>query len=314
MAKTLVARGSHCLAVCALSPHPDNNYLAYPMRKQEQPIHPGFPTHVPPGSQKTSETMGGDVMLFDTNEMQEIKVIPAHQAPLSCIAMNNEGTLLATASEKGTIIRVFAIPSAQKLYQFRRGSMPSRIQCMSFNATSTLLCVSSSSDTIHIFKLAPQTAAKEDGSGSPLDQEPNSPTEQSHQGRLGSSSPTASTDQDASMNLDVSNNGLPSAPRPKIPGFMSLMRRTSQNVSTSLVSRAAGYLPTTVTEIWEPARDFAWVKLPKSRSGQTVKSVVAMAGSAPQIMVATSEGDFLVYNIDLERGAEGTLVRQYSYV
>lgn len=244
-------------------------------------------------------------MLFDANEMQEIKVIPAHQAPLSCIAMNAEGTLLATASEKGTVIRVFALPSAQKLYQFRRGSMPARIHCMSFNATSTLLCVSSATETVHIFRLSPQAALPDpDGITSPR-----STSLYNRDNR--SASPGGDSDPSSSANtLDASNADARLALRN--PGFMSMVRRTSQNVSTSLVSRAAGYLPSAVTEIWEPARDFAWVKIPKARNGNPVKSVVAMASGAPEVMVATSEGDFLVYNIDLEKGGEGTLVRQHS--
>lgn len=90
------------------------------------------------------------------------------------------------------------------------------------------------------------------------------------------------------------------------------MRRTSQNVSTSLVSRAAGYLPSSVTEMWEPQRDFAWVRVPRGSGGQPVKSVVAMGNQAPTVMIATSEGGFLVYSIDLERGGEGTLTRRFE--
>ena len=64
---------------------------------------------------------------------------------------------MATSSEKGTVIRIFSIPDGKKLFQFRRGSMPARIYSMSFNAASTLLCVSSATETVHIFKLsAPQ--------------------------------------------------------------------------------------------------------------------------------------------------------------
>jgi autophagy-related protein 18 len=37
-----------------------------------------------------------------------------------------------------------------------------------------------------------------------------------------------------------------------------------------------------------------------------------MGEAAPEVMVATSEGDFLIYNIDLENGGEGRLVRQHS--
>lgn len=277
------------------------------MRKKEYLSQP-LPSHVPPCAGKSTEPIGGDVMLFDANEMQEIKVIPAHQAPLSCIAMNNEGTLLATASEKGTVIRVFALPSAQKLYQFRRGSMPSRIHCMSFNATSTLLCVSSATDTVHIFRLTPQAADPLDGQTEVGSEAPSSPTVS---GRDRSASPAFSSDAGDSTQLGLAAS---EAPRPRNPGLMSLVRRTSQNVSLGLVSRAAGYLPTAVTEIWEPSRDFAWVKIPRSKSGQPLKSVVAMASGSPQVMVATNEGDFLVYMVDLEKGGEGQLVRQYSLV
>lgn len=45
-----------------------------------------------------------------------------------------------------------------------------------------------------------------------------------------------------------------------------------------------------------------------------MKSVVAMASGSPQLLVATSEGDFLVYNVDLEKGGEGNLVGQHEYV
>lgn len=238
-------------------------------------------------------------MLFDANDMQEIKVIPAHQAPLSCIAMNKEGTLLATASEKGTIIRVFEIPSARKLYQFRRGSMPARIHCMTFNATSTLLCVSSATETIHIFKLSPSEDRFPSYDANGSSSGPPSPRDRSV-------SPSSSTGPSNAI-TDPSNDRAASA------GFMSMVRRTSQNVGGGLVARAAGFLPSAVTEIWEPTRDFAWVKTPKGKNGHPVKSVVAMAGGSPQVMVATSEGDFLVYNVDLEKGGEGTLVRQYSY-
>lgn len=298
---------SNPYAICALSPDSINNYIAYPMRRKEYTSQPA-PNHVPPSGPRVTEPMGGDVMLFDANDMQEVKVIPAHQAPLSCIAMNKEGTLLATASEKGTIIRVFAIPSAQKLYQFRRGSMPARIHCMSFNEKSTLLCVSSATETVHIFRLSPQTAAPSQA----LDYPNDGPTTPRRYARDRSESPTGSSDPSSSSNLEASPSADSSAKPLRSPGFMSMVRRTSQNVSTSLVSRAAGYLPSAVTEIWEPSRDFAWVKIPRGRNGNPVKSVVAMGENAPEVMVATSEGDFLIYNIDLEKGGEGTLVRQHS--
>lgn len=77
--------------------------------------------------------------MFDTLTLKAVNVVEAHRSPLSCISLNSEGTMLATASETGTIIRIFSVPRGQKLYQFRRGTYPSTIYSMSFNLSSTLL-------------------------------------------------------------------------------------------------------------------------------------------------------------------------------
>ncbi|CAE6458839.1 unnamed protein product [Rhizoctonia solani] len=62
------------------------------------------------------------------------------------------GTPLATASEKQTTVRVFSIPATERLYEFRR-VRGAAIHCITFNAVSTLLAVSSATDTEHIFKI-----------------------------------------------------------------------------------------------------------------------------------------------------------------
>ena len=77
--------------------------------------------------------------------------------------------------------------------------------------------------------------------------------------------------------------------------------------------------------MWEPARDFAWCKIPKAppsslqgpgggsgNSSVPLRSVVAMSSNSPQIMVVTNEGHFYVFGIDLEKGGEGTLVKVYE--
>ncbi|KAF2723888.1 WD40 repeat-like protein [Polychaeton citri CBS 116435] len=308
--------------ICAISPSSENNFLALPHFQKSAPsVHQGGqpPSHVPKSVAK--ESLSGDVLLYDLTKMEEVAVVSAHQAPLSCIALNNDGTLMATSSEKGTVIRIFSIPDGRKLYQFRRGSMPARIYSMSFNATSTLLCVSSATETIHIFKLsAPHSShgANDYGNSSSkgISSPPTSPRRASATFDFTSRSKSPSADpEDPSESGPTEASDSSSATRPPRPaGLMSLVRRTSQTVSGSLMSRAAGYLPTSVTEMWEPQRDFAWCRVPRGSSGMPVKSVVAMAGSVPQVMVATNEGDFYVYSIDLDKGGEGTLVRRYEYV
>jgi WD domain, G-beta repeat. len=247
------------------------------------------------------------VLIFDALKLEAINVIEAHRSPLSCITLNSEGTLLATASDKGTIIRVFSVPDGHKLYQFRRGSMPSRIYSMSFNTTSTLLCVSSATETIHIFKLSHQGPSSGPASDSNTSSRERSASQSSYGFPYDGEESTGDTDP-----TDIStrkHNGT----------FMGIIRRTSQNVGNTFAATVGGYLPKGVSEMWEPARDFAWIKLPKSGQGSggggssgPVRSVVAMSSNTPQVMVVTSEGNFYVFNIDLSKGGEGTLTKQYS--
>lgn len=44
--------------------------------------------------------VSGDVELFDALGPQTTNIVQAHKSAVSCISMNSEGTLLATASEK----------------------------------------------------------------------------------------------------------------------------------------------------------------------------------------------------------------------
>ena len=104
-----------------------------------------------------------------------------------------------------------------------------------------------------------------------------------------------------------------------------MIRRTSQNVGTTFAASVGAYLPQAVSEMWEPARDFAWLKIPKvapSAAGggggaggggtRQLRSVVAMSGSSPHVMVVTNEGRFYVFGIDLEKGGEGELLKVYE--
>uniref|UniRef100_A0A8C2SHF7 WD repeat domain phosphoinositide-interacting protein 1 n=1 Tax=Capra hircus TaxID=9925 RepID=A0A8C2SHF7_CAPHI len=80
--------------------------------------------------------------------------IAAHEGTLAAIAFNSSGSRLASASEKGTVIRVFSVPDGQKLYEFRRGMKRYvTISSLAFSMDSQFLCASSNTETVHIFKL-----------------------------------------------------------------------------------------------------------------------------------------------------------------
>ncbi|KAF2708799.1 WD repeat domain phosphoinositide-interacting protein 2 [Pleomassaria siparia CBS 279.74] len=293
-------------AICALSASSENNYLVYPLPTKAAPTTFQPPSHAPPKSDHIAPT-SGEVLIYDATKLEAVNVIEAHNSPLSCIALNNDGTLLATASEKGTIIRVFSIPDAQKLYQFRRGSIPARIYSMSFNSTSTLLCVSSATETVHIFRLGAPNASRSSSISGPV--RPSSSSRERSNSR-GSEELPESSEYDDSM----TDSTVPER-KPISPTFASMIRRTSQHVGKSFAATVGGYLPSAVAEIWEPSRDFAWVKIPRSpnsASAGPMRTVVALSNSGPQVMVVTNEGNLYVFNVDLEKGGEGALFKQYS--
>lgn len=321
--KSVLVRGEMRLtlsAICALSPSSENCYLVYPLPQKAIPSSFAPPSHSPPGPPGATHIppTSGDVLLFDALKLEAINVVEAHRSPLSCITVNNAGTLLATASDKGTIIRVFSIPSARKLYQFRRGSIPSRIYSMSFNATSSLLCVSSATDTVHVFKLGGPSSPRNDGGDNNA-----LSSVSSHSKRERSTSP--GSDSQLDLIHSTSHDGESTSPssRKHNGTLFGMIRRTSQNVGTSFAASVGAYLPTAVSEMWEPARDFAWLKIPKTSpsvqggalggfSTVPLRSVVAMSSNSPQVMVVTNEGHFYVYGIDLEKGGEGNLIKVYE--
>lgn len=81
-------------------------------------------------------------------------MIPAHDSPLAALSFNPSGTRIATASEKGTVIRVFSIVDSVKLYEFRRGVKRCvSISSLGFSTDSSFLCCSSNTETVHVFRL-----------------------------------------------------------------------------------------------------------------------------------------------------------------
>ena len=90
------------------------------------------------------------VELYD---LRKSHLIPAHESELAAIALNQSGTRLATASDKGTLIRVFDTHTGELLKELRRGMERALIGCICFNKSSELLACSSDKGTVHIFSL-----------------------------------------------------------------------------------------------------------------------------------------------------------------
>lgn len=71
-----------------------------------------------PGKQR------GHVQLTDLLDPSRtmLPIIPAHESTISALVLNCDGSFLATASEKGTLIRVYDTTNGELLQEFRRGT------------------------------------------------------------------------------------------------------------------------------------------------------------------------------------------------
>jgi WD40 repeat protein len=69
------------------------------------------------------------------------------------MCLNYVGTLLATASDKGTLIRIFSIDTGNPLQELRRGAEKADIYSISFDFQSKWLACSSDKSTIHVFSV-----------------------------------------------------------------------------------------------------------------------------------------------------------------
>ncbi|MCQ2821272.1 MAG: hypothetical protein MJ252_28770 [archaeon] len=94
----------------------------------------------------------GSVKIKDLDTQKEITV-QAHESMIAYMAMNPSGTILATCSEKGTLIRIFSTIDGKLLQELRRGSEKAEIYCLCFDPTERFLACSSDRKTIHIFTL-----------------------------------------------------------------------------------------------------------------------------------------------------------------
>lgn len=79
------------------------------------------------------------------------RIIRAHESEIVAVAIH--GTSLATASCKGTLIRVWHIETGVMEYEFRRGTNPTTICSLNFSADGRWLVACSRRGTAHIFDI-----------------------------------------------------------------------------------------------------------------------------------------------------------------
>ncbi|QKF94428.1 WD40 repeat protein [Fadolivirus algeromassiliense] len=81
------------------------------------------------------------------------KTIQAHLTNVEALAISHNGKFVATASETGTLIRIFSTETGNKEYEFRRGTQSANIYDLCFNTDATVLACTTSNGTVHVFDI-----------------------------------------------------------------------------------------------------------------------------------------------------------------
>lgn len=87
-------------------------------------------------------------------EKEGSQIISAHDSPVAAMALDSNCSMIATASEKGTIVRVYEIQGNGKpKKELRRGADRAEIHSLAFSPTGEYLVASSDKGTVHVFAI-----------------------------------------------------------------------------------------------------------------------------------------------------------------
>jgi len=94
-------------------------------------------------------------------ELKKSFAIAAHQNDLSQICLSIDGTLCATTSNRGTLIRIWNTEDGTLRKELRRGIDQVNILSLAFSSDNSNICLSSDKGTIHIYSLIDRQNAQE---------------------------------------------------------------------------------------------------------------------------------------------------------
>lgn len=133
----IIETGDNSHGIVAVSYEPEQTLLAYPDKKKGQ-------------------------VRIKNYEKSTVFCINAHENNIAYIVLSYDGSLLATASEKGTLIRIFNTENGNILKEVRRGKDKADIKYICFEPNYKFIAASSNKGTIHIWSLYDLKYTKKD--------------------------------------------------------------------------------------------------------------------------------------------------------
>lgn len=109
-----------------------------------------------------------DTLVLPARSIGQVQLIPllggskrvmrVHNNALRCFALSPDSTVLSTASDGGTLIRVFDTKTQDQLAEFRRGVDHAIIHSLAISDANRWLACTSDKGTVHVFDLRPSSA------------------------------------------------------------------------------------------------------------------------------------------------------------
>lgn len=218
-------------------------------------------------------TTSGELQIYDAGDLTVKMKFKAHESPLSALNFSPNGLLLATASERGTVIRVFCVKNGQKVHEFRRGvKRYVHIASLTFSNCASYVCASSNTETVHIFK---------------IDLKAVEATERLHCNGV------------VTENIDSTSSGELDVPTQESRWTMGFITKT-----------VTSYFPSPVSDVLNQDRAFATVQL--DQAGLKHECVIVKLEKETKVLAACEDGFLYIYNFDDTKGGECKLVRAHD--
>lgn len=220
-------------------------------------------------------------------DIAKATLIKAHDAELAQFALNSDGSRIASASEKGTLIRIWNCHTGEPMRELRRGVDRADIYCICFNQTSSHVACSSDKGTVHLFSLAappvrraePASYASDGGQDVRL-------SDVGASGKVsGKYDPIAVTQQQSSQQQSSQGSDSPST--------ADNSNASNKSMTGIGINFLKGFLPTgLVPKYFESEWSFGQVR------GIEGRSICAFSKDSSKIHVICADGNFVVAAVE----------------
>lgn len=253
----------------------------------------------------------GWILVYDTINLRPRLIYKAHDSGIAKVAISNNSGDIATASTKGTIIRVCHLNSEllrdfkklkiSHVTNLRRGHNLTTINALKFNIDSSILGCSSESNTIHFFLINCETSSGAEDVEDPYSSDEENRSVQSSQDDL--------NENLASLLVLKRPEESPAKETGHSQSYLSAFRRSSilNNQYTKLIMKKLPYKDYLDNLLWtKPRRSFAYIRLPEQLSGQSQRKNVEIgfSGSGSLMLASYITGTFYHYQLPKPHGGE----------